>query len=283
MGIFLIWGANGWIGTMVCKCILDQGHVPIIASSRLQDYAGINKELDLVKPDYVMNCAGSVGVPNIDWNEDHKQDTYMTNTIGTVNLTDACWRKGIHVTYYATGCIYNYDKDHPIGSGFTEEDEPNYEGSTYSVSKKLSERILREYDNILILRIRMPISDDLHNKSIITKLTKYSKVINVPNSMTVLSEMIPISIKMTLDNCKGIYNFTNPGAISHNEILELYKKYIDHEFIWNNFTEDEQNKILKSKRCNCQLDTSKLTARYPVSEIHDAVEKVMKKISGINN
>jgi hypothetical protein len=34
----------------------------------------------------------------------------------------------------------------------------------------------------------------------------------------------------------GVYNFTNPGAISHNEILALYKKHVDPSYTWTNFT-----------------------------------------------
>jgi len=34
----------------------------------------------------------------------------------------------------------------------------------------------------------------------------------------------------------GIYNFTNPGAITHNQILALYKKHVDPSYTWENFT-----------------------------------------------
>lgn len=47
---------------------------------------------------------------------------------------------------------------------------------------------------------------------------------NIPNSMTILTDLLPVAIVMTQRRLKGVYNFTNPGAISHNEILELYKK-----------------------------------------------------------
>ena len=33
-----------------------------------------------------------------------------------------------------------------------------------------------------------------------------------------------------------MYNFTNPGAISHNEVLALYKKHVDPSYTWSNFT-----------------------------------------------
>ena len=52
-------------------------------------------------------------------------------------MVDVAHMHGIHVTNYATGCIYHYDKDHPEGSGkgFTEEDPPNFTGSFYAKSK----------------------------------------------------------------------------------------------------------------------------------------------------
>lgn len=41
----------------------------------------------------------------------------------------------------------------------------------------------------------------------------------------------------------GIMNFTNPGVVSHNEILEMYKEYIDPDFSWSNFSLEEQAKV----------------------------------------
>jgi len=275
---FLIWGGNGWIGSMLCDIVKQQGHTAIVAKSRLQDYVGICKELEDIKPDFVLNAAGITGRPTVDWCEDHKQDTYLSNTIGVVNLADACWRKAIHMTNYATGCIYAYDDTHPFGSKFTELDPSNFSGSEYSKSKTMAEKLLSIYDNVLTLRIRIPVSGDSHPKCIISKLIKYAKVVDIPNSVTILPEMLPISIKMSQSRLTGIYNFTNPGAISHNEILGLYKKHINPDFTWNNFTEEEQNAILKSKRSNCQLDTTKLESFHHLTEIHEALDKLLNSI-----
>ena len=92
------------------------------------------------------------------------------------------------------------------------------------------------YSNVLILRVRMPISDDLSPRNFVTKISKYERVVNIPNSMSVLHDLLPVSIEMTLHDCRGVFNFTNPGAISHNEILDLYKQYIDPSFTYKNFT-----------------------------------------------
>jgi len=99
--------------------------------------------------------------------------------------------------------------------------------------------------------------------------------VNVPNSMTVLGDMLPASIKMAEAKLVGIFNFCNPGAISHNEVLEMYREYIDPNFQWSNFTVEEQNKILAAKRSNNELDATKLNAALeklgcPVMEVHDS-------------
>jgi hypothetical protein len=112
----------------------------------------------------------------------------------------------------------------------------------------------------------MPLADDLHPRNFITKITHYERVVNVPNSMTVLSELLPIAVRMTEDGKTGIYNFTNPGAITHNEILTLYRRYIDESFTWENFSLEEQAKILKAGRSNNELDVRKLTTEYPEIE-----------------
>lgn len=64
------------------------------------------------------------------------------NVVGTVNLVDTCYLEGVHVTNYASGCIYEYDEQHPIGGqGFKEEDVPNYVGSFYSHTKVMAEKV----------------------------------------------------------------------------------------------------------------------------------------------
>ena len=56
----------------------------------------------------------------------------------------------------------------------------------------------------------------------------------------------------------GIMNYTNPGAISHNEVLELYKQYVDPEFSWKNFTLEEQSHVIKAARSNNLMDTKRV-------------------------
>lgn len=59
------------------------------------------------------------------------------NVIGCLNVADICNARGIHLTFYSTGCIFYYDEAHAMGSGigFTEEDKPNFIGSFYAETK----------------------------------------------------------------------------------------------------------------------------------------------------
>lgn len=263
---FLIYGRTGWIGGLLGK-ICEKQRIPFeYGKGRLENAAQILADIQTVKPTHVFNAAGVTGRPNVDWCETHKPETIRTNVVGTLTLADVCRERGLLMMNYATGCIFEYDETHPLGSGigFKEEDKPNFIGSFYSKTKAMVEELLKEYDNVCTLRVRMPISSDLSNpRNFITKISRYNKVVNIPNSMTILDELLPISVEMAKRNLRGIWNFTNPGAVSHNEILEMYKAYIDPDFKWVNFTLEEQAKVIVAPRSNNEMDASKLKREFP--------------------
>lgn len=267
---------------MLIEMLKEQGKTFHLADSRTQNRESVEAELEKYKPTHVLNAAGVTGRPNVDWCEDHKMETVRTNVIGCLNMADLCATRNIHHTLFATGCIFEYDDEHTIGGkGFTEEDAPNFHGSYYSHTKAMVEDMLKIYPTTCTLRVRMPISDDLSPRNFITKIAKYDRVVNVPNSMTVLSDMLPVSLVMAERKLTGIYNFCNPGAISHNECLELYKKHVDPKYCWTNFTIEEQDKILKAARSNNTLTHEKLTSALPdvpIKEIHEAMEDCMKRM-----
>uniref|UniRef100_A0A1D1YES9 UDP-glucose 4,6-dehydratase n=1 Tax=Anthurium amnicola TaxID=1678845 RepID=A0A1D1YES9_9ARAE len=274
---FLIYGRTGWIGGLLGNICQKQGIPFEYGKGRLQDRASLLADIQTVKPTHVFNAAGITGRPNVDWCESHKPETIRTNVVGTLNLADVCREHGLLMMNFATGCIFEYDAEHPEGSGkgFKEEDKPNFTGSFYSKTKAMVEEVLKEYDNVCTLRVRMPISSDLSNpRNFITKISRYNKVVNIPNSMTVLDELLPISVEMAKRNCRGIWNFTNPGVVSHNEILEMYKSYIDPNFTWVNFTLEEQAKVIVAPRSNNEMDATKLNVEFPdLMSIKDSLIK----------
>lgn len=136
---FLIYGRTGWIGGLLGKLCQSQNINYTYGSGRLENRASILADIDTIKPTHVFNAAGVTGRPNVDWCESHKVETVRTNVVGTLTLADVCREKGLVVINYATGCIFEYDDEHPLGSGvgFKEEDVPNFVGSYYSKTKAM--------------------------------------------------------------------------------------------------------------------------------------------------
>lgn len=280
--VYLLFGKNGWIGGKLIELLTAQGKTFHLAESRTYNRESVLAEIEKFKPTHVLNAAGVTGRPNVDWCEDHRDETIRSNVLGTLTVADICAMKGIHHLLYATGCIFEYDDKHVIGGqGFLEEDKANFHGSFYSHTKALCEDLLREYPTTCTLRVRMPISDDLSSRNFVTKIVKYDKVVNIPNSMTVLTDLLPVSLIMSERKLTGIYNFCNPGAISHNEVLDLYREHVDPSYTYSNFSVEEQAKILKAGRSNNTLDHIKLTTALPdvhIPDIKTSMVEVMKRM-----
>jgi dTDP-4-dehydrorhamnose reductase len=175
-----------------------------------------------------------------------------------------------------TGCIFNgYDKE------YTEDDEPDFFGSSYSIVKGFTDKIIKNFDNVLNVRIRMPITTDINcNRNFINKIITYKKICSMNNSMTVLPDLLPLLIDMVVKKEIGTINLVNPGYISHNEILELYKEHINSAFNWENMTIEEQNQLLLSERSNNILNTSKLQKLYPdVKDIKTSIKSLFTSYS----
>ena len=128
-------------------------------------------------------------------------------------------------------------------------------------------------DSVLNLRIRMPIVNYSNPRNFITKITQYENICSIKNSMSYLPEVIPIALDLSLKKTTGTINLTNPGTISHNSILEKYRDVVEPQFNWNNFSIEEQSKLLLSDRSNNKLNTEKLESLYPsISNINDAID-----------
>jgi dTDP-4-dehydrorhamnose reductase len=289
----LIYGSRGWIGGKFVKIMESHNVEYLIGKSRASNVDNIRQELDDNKDiTHVVSFIGRThGVYNgkvigtIDYLENPGKlvDNVNDNLFSPMVLAMLCNERNIHYTYLGTGCIFEFDETHPFGkeeNGFTEESAPNFFGSSYSIVKGYTDSLMKLFDkNVLNVRIRMPITDEYNARNFITKISTYKKVCSVPNSMTVLNELLPILLDMMKNKTVGTVNLTNPGLITHNEILTMYKEIVDNDFKWENFSIDEQNVILLSKRSNNFLDTTKLETLYPsVMNIKDSIKVILHKM-----
>lgn len=292
----LLYGSKGWIGGQFADVLRSQEIEFVAATSRADDMEAVSKELDDVKPTHVASFIGrthgKIGdkeYTTIDYLEQEGKlvENVRDNLYSPILLSMLCKERNIHYTYLGTGCIFKFDETHPFGeenNGFTEEAKPNFFGSSYSIVKGYTDMLMHMFEgDVLNLRIRMPITEKENKRNFITKIVTYEKVCSIPNSMTVLPELLPMALELMRRKHTGSLNFTNPGLVSHNEILEMYKEIVDPDFTWQNFTAEQQREILAADRSNNYLDTTSLEKLFPdIDNIKVSVRKCLegwKKIS----
>ena len=281
----LIYGSKGWIGG-IFKEIMEKRNIEfVVGISRTDNKETLIEEIKRENPTHVISFIGrthgKIGdkkIATIDYLEEPGKlvENIRDNLFSPLLLCEICKLNNIHYTYLGTGCIFKYDDEHPYEkqeNGFTEESFPNFFGSSYSIVKGFTDQIMTLYsENTLNLRIRMPITGDKNERNFITKIVNYEKICSIANSMTVLPELLPFVLKMMEQKITGTMNLTNPGLITHNEILEMYKEIVDPLFTWKNFSQEEQRIILAAERSNNFLDTSKLESLFPeIKNIKDSV------------
>eukprot|EP00163_Fabomonas_tropica_P004474 TRINITY_DN13949_c0_g1_i2.p1 TRINITY_DN13949_c0_g1~~TRINITY_DN13949_c0_g1_i2.p1 ORF type:complete len:826 (+),score=231.88 TRINITY_DN13949_c0_g1_i2:126-2603(+) len=270
---FMVLGANGYFGSHIVKCMQEKGKRIAISEARCENRTQVLEDIQKYRPKHIFCAAGISGRPNIDWCEDHPQETLRANVLGMLTVVDCAAQNGIGVTLFGSGSLYKADDKHPVGSGhgFKEVEEPNNLGKVYLRLRAQLEDMLKLYDNVLNLRVIYPISSDIHERSVVSKLLKYDKVASTATNWSVLDSLFPIAVDMAERDITGTFNFVNPGTMTHNEVLELYKKYVDPEAEWVNMD-------ASAGRAAAELDTSKLRAIYPnIPDIRTAVEECFKK------
>jgi len=275
--------------------ILGKGYIGNYLNDRLQKVATVDFEnrrwfnytkLNVLdrrfkdkKYDYVINCSGFTGRPNVDQGEDEQELCYELNTFAPLRISSACKLHDINYIHISSGCIYNgYEKQ------YTEEDEPNFglfneESSTYSKSKHAYEL---GSDHGLTLRVRMPFCDQLHERSILTKLLNYDNLVNYVNSKTYIPDLldfIELLIKGSYSTkTKSLLNFVNPKPLATDSITEIMKAQGLYNTNWEWVLFEELN--TKANRSNCVLSTKKLEKEYGF-KLQD--EEVAIKKAVVNN
>jgi len=283
----LIFGSKGWIGSQFinylneneCKNNENKDFSYIETNVRADNEVLVSDIIAAHSPTHIISFIGRThgeGFNTIDYleQEGKLKDNIRDNLYAPLVLANLANKFNIHYTYLGTGCIFS--QEDITEKSYLETDNPDFFGSSYSIVKGFTDRLMKFYPTTLNLRIRMPIVDFHHQRNFITKITSYEKVCSIPNSMTVLPDFYPIIVDLIKTSKTGTLNLVNPEVISHNEILEMYKEIIDPSFEWSNFTIEEQNKILKSKRSNNNLNTDKLQSLYPfVLPIKESVRKCL--------
>jgi len=211
MNILVI--GKGWTGNKVYKELVARKHNVTFISHHEVD--GALREYPSF--DWAINCAGVTGVPNVDACEFDKENTYMGNTVFPIVLYEKLKNTLTKLAHFSSGCIYVGD----IQGSYA---EPNFFGSTYSISKGISDMYLK--DRAMVFRIRMPFTGVNEKKNYLTKVYNYAKNAKLidagQNSLSDIDEAVSVACDLMEENAPlGPYNLVNEGSVNMHEVVEI--------------------------------------------------------------
>ena len=280
--IYLL-GGSGYVG-QAYQALLRRKAVPFRNLRRAEvDYTNPSVLGDLLRrerPAFLINAAGFTGKPNVDACELHKAECLFGNVVLPGFIAQVCAEAGVPWGHVSSGCIYNGAR--PDGSGFHEEDTPNFtfrsnHCSFYSGSKALGEEVLAGAADVYLWRLRIPFNEVDHPRNYLTKLMRYERLLDAANSISQLDEFAAATFACWEQRVPfGTYNVTNPGTITTREIVELIRRsgVCTKEFRFFASEDEFMRVAAKTPRSNCIMDSSKLAAAgIRLTEIHAAVER----------
>lgn len=283
---FLLTGGSGYIGSAFRRYFDKNGLPYTTLCMNETDYSRVDcllEQIRLIKPDYLINCAGYTGKPNVDACETDKANCLFGNTVLPGRIAEACTAADIPWGHVSSGCIYNGCP--PDRNGFTEEDRPNFTfrngpSSFYSGSKALGEEVLQDYGNVYIWRIRIPFNHIDGPRNYLSKLMRYDKVLNVTNSITQLDEFVDAAVQSFQRRLPfGTYHVTNPGVVSAEEIIDQIQSHRLTSKVFTFFKSEAEfmEEAALTPRSSCILDASKLEGQgIRLTEVHEAVEQALR-------
>jgi dTDP-4-dehydrorhamnose reductase len=310
--MILLLGGTGYIGEAFRR-ELERRQLPVRNLSRKEvDYTRFDPLVAFLKanrPEFVVNCAGYTGKPNVDACETAKADTLAGNTVLPLTIAAACAATDIPWGHVSSGCIYSGAKIETNGQlhvekdltkpewralversperihGFTETDAPNFsfrDGpcSFYSGTKALGEEVIRDAGRSYIWRLRIPFDEFDSPRNYLSKVQRYAKVYDNANSISHRKDFAAACLDLwQLRAPFGIYNVTNPGFVTTRQVVALVEEYLKPARRFEFWESDEEfyKVAAKTPRSNCVMDASKLlNAGVKIRPVLEALDDSLK-------
>jgi UDP-glucuronate 4-epimerase len=169
----LVTGAAGFIGSFVCKVLLDRGDT-VVGIDNLNDYYSVQLKLDRLKqlegrngfsflkidlvdqpgiaalfereqPERVIHLAAQAGVR---YSLVNPQAYVAANLTGFVNILEGCRHNGVqHLVYASSSSVYGANETLP----FSVHDNVDHPVSLYAATKKSNELMAHTYSHLFAL------------------------------------------------------------------------------------------------------------------------------------
>ena len=154
----VLLGGSGYVGQAFQE-ILNKRGISFRNVSRKElnyyDPKLLKEALNAEKPDCLINAAGYTGKPNVDACEDDKANCLLGNAVLPGIIREVCESLDLRWGHVSSGCIYTGCRSD--GSGFVEDDTPNFNFRTnncsfYSGTKALGEEVLEGAEKCYVWR-----------------------------------------------------------------------------------------------------------------------------------
>jgi dTDP-4-dehydrorhamnose reductase len=215
----LVTGAKGMLGSDLCPVFAEQ-HQVIATDLEEMDVRDLSAVMSLVEresPDIIMHLAA---LTNVDGCQSMRDETFLTNAVGTRNVALACQRFGVGMVYISTGSVFDGTKSEP----YTEFDIPNPQ-SEYSKAKYEGELLVKELvrKHYIVRAGWMFGGGDLDKKFVgkIISLARRGQKLQVVDdkfgSPTYTRDMAQGLLKLVGTGWYGTYHLANAGCCSRFE------------------------------------------------------------------
>lgn len=284
--MFVLLGGNGYVGTAFQRYLGKCGQPFTVLTRQTADYSqrdSLIAALESLGATFVINAAGFTGRPNVDACELARAECLAGNAVLPGVIQAACEHLDLPWGHVSSGCIFTGAKED--GSGFTEADPPNFSFrqnncSFYSGCKALGEEVLETAEKCYIWRLRIPFDSFDSPRNYITKMLTYDRLLNARNSLSHLGEFVESCVTCWTKRVDfGVYNLTNPGSVTTQEVVEMITRHgLSHkQFSFFESEDDFMKLAARTPRSNCVLDSSKaISAGLPLSPVTEALEQAMK-------
>jgi dTDP-4-dehydrorhamnose reductase len=268
------------------------------------------------RPEFVINAAGFTGKPNVDACESARAETLHGNVLLPAVVAHACSVLDIPWGHVSSGCIYDgakvstggrarierdltqpelrelFARDPEALAGFTEDDTPNFSFanppcSFYSGTKALAEQAISGVGRSFIWRLRNPFDEADGPRNYLSKLQRYPKLNDNINSLSHRGEFVRACLELWATRAPfGIYNVTNPGAVSTRDVVARIERILKPEKRFEFWANDQEfyDKGVKAPRSNCILYSKKLLgAGVKMLSVGEALEVALQNWVGGSN
>ncbi|MGD0813391.1 MAG: sugar nucleotide-binding protein [Verrucomicrobiota bacterium] len=312
--MILLLGASGFIGRAFANELRRRGHSFIPLTRRAFDYSRFDFLFDYVRtmrPVFLINAAGYSGSGNESATRVEREKMMAANAILPQMIARVCAMTKTPWGHVSSGDIYCgakvleqgtlrtetelsrpdlrqlYDKEPERFLGYTELDEPNFSfrnspSNFYSGTKALAEEAIQEIGQSYIWRPRRPFNEKDETCNWLRQLQGQATIYDHINSISHLEDFVKAALDLWEIRAPfGIYNITNPGAITTREVVEGLQEVLRPpvRFKFGESGEDPARMSSAMPQSNCILDVSKLlkagVKNRPVEEaLKDSLDRM---------